>query len=68
MTEAGRPASTSSVSSVSLLEIKEETRLVLRAFLHSSLAVPPAERPGRVGGAYKDASKYRYGPRDRVKG
>ncbi|CAL8271888.1 unnamed protein product [Lota lota] len=54
----GRPTSTSSVSSISLLEIKEETRLVLKAFLRQSLALSLADRPGRVGGAYKDNSKY----------
>ncbi|CAL8283063.1 unnamed protein product [Boreogadus saida] len=56
--DCGRPASTSSVSSISLLAIKGETRLVLKAFLRQSLDLPPGERPGRVGGAYKDNSKY----------
>ncbi|XP_056461098.1 muscle M-line assembly protein unc-89 isoform X2 [Gadus chalcogrammus] len=53
-----RPASTSPVSSISLLEIKGETRLVLKAFLRKSLDLPLGDRPGRVGGAYKDNSKY----------
>ncbi|KAJ8399965.1 hypothetical protein AAFF_G00406950 [Aldrovandia affinis] len=44
--------------SVSLLEFVEDTRLVLGAFLRQSLAIPLAQRPGRVGGAYKDHSKY----------
>ncbi|XP_030206095.1 muscle M-line assembly protein unc-89 isoform X1 [Gadus morhua] len=56
--DCGRPASTSSVSSISLLEIKGETRLVLKAFLRKSLDLPLGDRPGRVGGAYKDKSKY----------
>ncbi|XP_035259922.1 bcl-2-like protein 12 [Anguilla anguilla] len=43
---------------VSLVEIMEDTRLVLGAFLRQSLAVPLAQRPGRIGGAYKDHSKY----------
>ena len=60
--DCGRPASTSSVSSISLLEIKGETRLVLKAFLRKSLDLPLGDRPGRVGGAYKDNSKYRYVP------
>jgi hypothetical protein len=60
--DCGRPASTSSVSSISLLEIKGETRLVLKAFLRKSLDLPLGDRPGRVGGAYKDKSKYRYVP------
>lgn len=49
---------TPSVSSVSLLEIKEDTRLVLKAFLRHSLSTPAAERPGRVGGGYRDHTKY----------
>ncbi|KAM9784415.1 uncharacterized protein bcl2l12 [Syngnathus typhle] len=48
----------SSVTSFSLLEIKAESRLVLQAFLNRVLSVPPVERPGRVGGAYKDKNKY----------
>ncbi|XP_077390495.1 uncharacterized protein bcl2l12 [Festucalex cinctus] len=48
----------SSVTSISLLEIKAESRLVLQAFLHRTLSVPFVERPGRVGGAYKDYNKY----------
>lgn len=58
--ENGRLPSTSSVSSVSMLEVKAETRLVLQAFLHRVAAVPLKERPGRVGGAYRDHSKYRF--------
>ncbi|KAJ7989989.1 hypothetical protein DPEC_G00310200 [Dallia pectoralis] len=49
---------TSSVSSVSLVEIKEDTRQVLKAFLRNSLAVPQANRPGTVGGLYKDPYKF----------
>ncbi|KAM4634679.1 uncharacterized protein bcl2l12 [Polymixia lowei] len=55
---AGRPSSVSSVSSISLVEIKADTRLVLKAFLHQSLSIPLAQRPGRVGGTYRDPSKY----------
>ncbi|XP_018592413.1 uncharacterized protein LOC108925134 [Scleropages formosus] len=44
--------------SVSLLEIMEDTRLVLGAFLRQSLTVAPSQRPGRVGGAYRDANKF----------
>ncbi|XP_077590164.1 uncharacterized protein bcl2l12 [Stigmatopora nigra] len=47
----------SSVSSISLLEVKAETRLVLQAFLKQTLSVPFVQRPGRVGGAYKDHNK-----------
>ncbi|CAB1341375.1 unnamed protein product [Coregonus sp. 'balchen'] len=47
-----------SVSSISLVEIKEDTRLVLKAFLRSALSNPSAERPGTVGGSYKDHNKY----------
>ncbi|KAL0993676.1 hypothetical protein UPYG_G00111460 [Umbra pygmaea] len=46
-----------SVSSISLVEIKEETRLVLKAFLRNSLS--ESERPGTIGGLYKDPNKYR---------
>ncbi|CAL8305507.1 unnamed protein product [Merluccius merluccius] len=63
----GRPSSTSSVSSISLLEIKAETSLVLKAFLRQSLALPLADRPGRVGGAYKDHSKYSVQLRSKAK-
>uniref|UniRef100_A0A8D0D063 Uncharacterized protein n=1 Tax=Sander lucioperca TaxID=283035 RepID=A0A8D0D063_SANLU len=52
---AGR---SSSVSSISLLEIKAETHLVLQAFLHRALSTPLKERPGRVGGAYVDHNQY----------
>ncbi|XP_018619917.1 uncharacterized protein LOC108941635 [Scleropages formosus] len=39
-------------------EIQEETRLVLEAFVGKALSVPLCERPGRVGGAYRDSSKF----------
>ncbi|XP_031726957.1 uncharacterized protein bcl2l12 isoform X2 [Anarrhichthys ocellatus] len=55
---AGRPSSVSSVSSISLVEVKAETHLVIQAFLHRALAIPLKERPGTVGGAYKEHSKY----------
>ncbi|XP_047428102.1 uncharacterized protein bcl2l12 isoform X2 [Mugil cephalus] len=64
---AGRLDSTSSVSSISLVEIKTETRLVLQAFLHQTLSTPLTERPGRVGGGYKDSSKYSTKPQPKSK-
>ncbi|KAI3360293.1 hypothetical protein L3Q82_014596, partial [Scortum barcoo] len=64
---ANRPLSVSSVSSISLMEIKAETHLVLQAFLHRTLAIPSKERPGRVGGAYKDHSKYSHKPQAKAK-
>lgn len=51
-----RPASPT--PSISLPEIKAETRLVLKSFLRQSLSIPPGERPGRIGGGYKDPNKY----------
>lgn len=63
---AGR-SSVSSVSSVSLVEVRAETHLVLQAFLHRTLSVPPRERPGRVGGAYDDYHKYSHRPQPRAK-
>lgn len=56
---ADRPSSVSSISSISLLEVKAETHLVLQAFLHRTLSVPLKDRPGRVGGTYRDHNKYR---------
>ncbi|XP_068580950.1 uncharacterized protein bcl2l12 [Cebidichthys violaceus] len=64
---AGRPSSVSSVSSISLLEVKAETHLVIQAFLHRALSVPPKERPGTVGGAYKEHSKYSSKPQPKAK-
>ncbi|XP_026214676.1 bcl-2-like protein 12 isoform X2 [Anabas testudineus] len=64
---AGRTSSTSSISSVSLLEIKTETHLVLQAFLHRALSTSVKERPGRVGGAYKDHNKYSAKTRPKAK-
>ncbi|XP_037333234.1 uncharacterized protein bcl2l12 isoform X2 [Pungitius pungitius] len=54
----GRPSSVSSVCSISLLEVKAETHLVIQAFLHRALSTPLSERPGPVGGAYKEHNKY----------
>ncbi|KAJ8253577.1 hypothetical protein COCON_G00201890 [Conger conger] len=54
---SARPASPA--PSISLLEIRSETRLVLGAFLRRSAAVPPGQRPGRVGGTYWDHNKFR---------
>ncbi|XP_035471252.1 uncharacterized protein bcl2l12 isoform X2 [Scophthalmus maximus] len=59
MSESGGcRSSVSSVSSISLMEIKAETHLVLKAFLHRTLSTPMKERPGRVGGTYIDHDKY----------
>uniref|UniRef100_A0A3B3DK18 BCL2 like 12 n=1 Tax=Oryzias melastigma TaxID=30732 RepID=A0A3B3DK18_ORYME len=52
------PERRSSVSSVSLLEIKAETHLILQAFLDRTLAIPQNDWPGRVGGAYDDHNKF----------
>ncbi|TRY59935.1 hypothetical protein DNTS_017601 [Danionella cerebrum] len=60
-----RPASPS--STISLLEIKADTRMVLKSFLRQSLAIPPGERPGRIGGEYNDPNKYRASNKDKVK-
>ncbi|XP_037834547.1 bcl-2-like protein 12 isoform X2 [Kryptolebias marmoratus] len=54
----GRLSSVSSVSSISLMEIKTETHLVLQAFLERTLSTPYKDRPGTVGGAYDDQNKY----------
>ncbi|KAM8722250.1 bcl-2-like protein 12 [Acanthopagrus schlegelii] len=55
--------SDSSISSVSLVEIKTETRLVLKAFLNRTLSIPLTERPGRVGGAYKSSASFKPQPK-----
>uniref|UniRef100_A0A147B0X6 BCL2 like 12 n=2 Tax=Fundulus heteroclitus TaxID=8078 RepID=A0A147B0X6_FUNHE len=47
-----------SVSSVSLIEIKAETHLVLQAFLERALSTSHKERPGRIAGAYEDYNQY----------
>ncbi|XP_058627293.1 uncharacterized protein bcl2l12 isoform X2 [Onychostoma macrolepis] len=60
-----RPASPS--PSISLLEIKAETRLVLKSFLRQSLSIPAGERPGRIGGEYNDPHKYSASTKDKVK-
>lgn len=65
MENGGRLSSTSSVSSVSMLEVKAETRLVLQAFLHRAATLPLKERPGRVGGAYRDLNTHRFHPKPR---
>ncbi|KAK7881113.1 hypothetical protein WMY93_032291 [Mugilogobius chulae] len=65
MENGGRLLSSSSVSSVSMLEVKAETRLVLQAFLHRTITIPLTERPGRVGGAYRDHDKHRHRPKGR---
>nr|XP_033499796.1 bcl-2-like protein 12 isoform X4 [Epinephelus lanceolatus] len=59
MTESiGSSSSISSISSISLREIRAETHLVLQAFLHRTVSLPLTERPGTVGGAYRDHNKY----------
>ncbi|XDV13079.1 hypothetical protein PO909_001579 [Leuciscus waleckii] len=60
-----RPASPS--QSISLLEIKAETRMVLKSFLRHSLSVPPGERPGRIGGEYNDPNKYSVSKKDKIR-
>ncbi|XP_071375092.1 apoptosis facilitator Bcl-2-like protein 14 isoform X2 [Centroberyx affinis] len=67
MSEAAGLHPSASVSSISLLEIKTETHLVLKAFLHQSLSLPQAEMPGRVGGAYRDHNKYNVKLRPKAK-
>ncbi|XP_040046289.1 uncharacterized protein bcl2l12 [Gasterosteus aculeatus] len=64
---AGRPSSVSSVCSISLVEIKAETHLVIQAFLHRALSTPLNERPGPVGGAYKEHNKYSSKPQPKTK-
>ncbi|KAL3053047.1 hypothetical protein OYC64_005553 [Pagothenia borchgrevinki] len=64
---AGRNSSVSSIASISLVEIKAETHLVLKAFLHRTLSMPLKERPGTVGGLYRDHSKYSSKPLQKVK-
>ncbi|XP_069033791.1 uncharacterized protein bcl2l12 [Embiotoca jacksoni] len=64
---AGRCSSVSSVSSISLVEIRAETHLVLQAFLHRTLSIPLKERPGRVGGAYIDHNQYMAKPQPKPK-
>ncbi|XP_011476972.1 uncharacterized protein LOC101175166 isoform X2 [Oryzias latipes] len=65
MTES--PERRSSVSSVSLLEVKAETHLILQAFLDQTLAIPQKERAGRVGGAYSDHNKFCMKPKPKAK-
>ncbi|XP_070836339.1 bcl-2-like protein 12 [Chaetodon trifascialis] len=55
------------MSSISLVEIKADTHLVLQAFLHRTLSIPLAERPGRVGGVYRDHNKYCSKPQPKAK-
>ncbi|XP_042361817.1 uncharacterized protein bcl2l12 isoform X2 [Plectropomus leopardus] len=62
-----RSPSTSSISSISLVEIKAETHLVLKAFLHRTISIPLTERPGTVGGAYRDHNKYSSKPQPKAK-
>ncbi|KAM6905401.1 bcl-2-like protein 12 [Xenentodon cancila] len=60
---AGRPSVTS-VSSISLMDIKAETHLVLHAFLERALSTPQKERLGSIGGAYEDHNKFSFKPKD----
>ncbi|XP_066498402.1 uncharacterized protein bcl2l12 [Hoplias malabaricus] len=50
---AGPPSPTPS-----LIEVKTETRLVLKSFLRKALSLAPEDRPGRIGGAYHDPNKF----------
>ncbi|XP_054464035.1 uncharacterized protein bcl2l12 isoform X2 [Anoplopoma fimbria] len=61
---AGR---SSSVSSISLVEVKAETRLVLQAFCHRALSTSLKERPGPVGGAYREHDKCSSKPQPNAK-
>ncbi|MCJ8738931.1 hypothetical protein PDJAM_G00041400 [Pangasius djambal] len=51
--------------SPSLIEVKEETRLVLKSFLRHALSIAPGDRPGRVGGEYHDPNKYSVLPKEK---
>ncbi|XP_029364482.1 uncharacterized protein bcl2l12 isoform X2 [Echeneis naucrates] len=62
-----RASSVSSISSISLMEVKAETHLVLKAFLQRTLSAPVRERPGQVGGAYNDHNKYSFKPQPQSK-
>lgn len=55
--------SDASISSISLVEIKAETHLVLKAFLNRTLSIPLTERPGRVGGAYRSSASFNSPPK-----
>ncbi|XP_029945787.1 uncharacterized protein bcl2l12 [Salarias fasciatus] len=59
-------SSVSSISSISLMEVKAETHLVLQAFLHRAVSIPLHDRPGRVGGAYSDHNKYSAKPQPKT--
>ncbi|KAM9457099.1 uncharacterized protein bcl2l12 isoform 2-T2 [Clarias gariepinus] len=43
---------------LSLFEVEEETRLVLKSFLRHALSIAPGDRPGRIGGEYHDSNKF----------
>ncbi|KAK7167774.1 hypothetical protein R3I94_001991 [Phoxinus phoxinus] len=60
-----RPASPP--QSISLLEIKAETRMVLKSFLRHSLSIPSGERPGRIGGEYNDPNKFSASKKDKIR-
>ncbi|CAN9505377.1 unnamed protein product [Ophioblennius macclurei] len=59
-------SSVSSISSISLMEVKAETHMVLHAFLHRAVSIPLHDRPGRVGGAYSDHNKYSAKPQPKT--
>ncbi|XP_037648465.1 bcl-2-like protein 12 isoform X2 [Sebastes umbrosus] len=63
----GRLSSVSSISSISLVEIKAETTLVLKAFLHRTITIPQKERPGTIGGAYREHNKFSSKPQPKEK-
>ncbi|KAK5606419.1 hypothetical protein CRENBAI_021467 [Crenichthys baileyi] len=56
---ADRRSSVSSVSSLSLIDIKAETRLVLQAFLERTLFTRHKDSPDGIAGANDDHNEYR---------
>ncbi|XP_028669342.1 apoptosis facilitator Bcl-2-like protein 14 [Erpetoichthys calabaricus] len=48
------------------MDIHEQTRLVLEAFLQRSLSVNSSERPGHIGRAYRDPNKFSASPNHKV--
>ncbi|XP_064172328.1 uncharacterized protein LOC135244059 [Anguilla rostrata] len=59
---SARPASPA--PSISLLEVKVETSLVLEAFLRRALSTPLTQRPGSIGGSYRDHKNCIASPKD----
>ncbi|XP_034046683.1 bcl-2-like protein 12 [Thalassophryne amazonica] len=67
MESTGRLPSSSSISSISLMEAKAETHRVLQAFVSRTLTLPLIDRPGNIGGAYKDHNRFRAKPQPKPK-